>query len=354
MLGVGLTGFLTLGLLAQVVHVGWGMWVTEVTLFGGVAWVALRLGGRSPLRAAGLSRPWLSGAAFGFAVGLVNFFGVAVPSMALAQHLFPEELVRAFDASQVFRNQTPVELALIVTGVTVAAPACEELFFRGVVQQGLMTRQHPARAIVTTAVLFSAFHLDPVGLLARFELGLVFGLLAWRARSIWPAIFAHAANNLTSVVAYFATRDQPDSDLAWWVPVSLFAGGCLGLTLLYRVARRRPGLLTPPPDDTPEVPPAPGLGPAVAPFAAFAGGTLAVLLLVDPLVVKVNFVDAGTPTLRPGQPPLSADERDRLVELRRQARSGELSLSLYSAERRRIAERRGAADGGTGAPDAGP
>ncbi len=121
-------------------------------------------------------------------------------------------------------------------GVSVAAPLREELFFRGFMQRGLAEQRGPARAIVVTAFVFSAFHLDPVGLAARFELGVLFGLLAWRAGSLWPAIAAHAANNAISSVLFFAAGDAKEADLVWWVPVSMFVVGNLALAALVQAA----------------------------------------------------------------------------------------------------------------------
>ena len=75
-----------------------------------------------------------------------------------------------------------------------------------------------ARAgLVTTAFVFSAFHLDPVGFLARFELGLLFGLFFFRTGSLWPGIAAHAANNLVSTGSCTSprrTRPEAEPQLA--------------------------------------------------------------------------------------------------------------------------------------------
>jgi membrane protease YdiL (CAAX protease family) len=75
------------------------------------------------------------------------------------------------------------------------APLCEELAFRGHLLPLLRARLPARAAIVTGALAFAAMHFDPVRLASVFLLGCVFGWLAWRSGSLWPAVAAHAGNN---------------------------------------------------------------------------------------------------------------------------------------------------------------
>ena len=132
---------------------------------------------------------------FGFALGTVNFFTVVIPVQWAVTRIVPKRIVEMFDQSHIFERQTTVELILIAGAVTLAAPFCEEYFFRGTLQRGLSLPSGPRWAgAVITAVVFSAFHFDPVGFPARLELGLLFGLLYQRTGSIWPGVMAHSVN----------------------------------------------------------------------------------------------------------------------------------------------------------------
>jgi hypothetical protein len=93
-----------------------------------------------------------------------------------------------------------VMLALLLAVAGLAAPAAEELFFRGFMQTRLRARLHPWPAIGVTALAFGLMHLDPVHGAFALAVGLYLGWLTELAGSIRPAIAAHAANNLLSLV----------------------------------------------------------------------------------------------------------------------------------------------------------
>lgn len=93
------------------------------------------------------------------------------------------------------------DMALLMLGAVVLAAVCEELLFRGLMMRLLTQGGHWRGAIVATAVAFSVFHLDPVGLLPRTLMGVYFGLLVWRSGSIFPAILAHGLNNMLALSA---------------------------------------------------------------------------------------------------------------------------------------------------------
>lgn len=87
---------------------------------------------------------------------------------------------------------------LLVAGVLAAA--AEELFFRGFMQTRLAARLSRWRAIAITAAGFALFHLDPVHAAFALSVGLFLGWTTELADSIRPAIGAHVANNVVSLV----------------------------------------------------------------------------------------------------------------------------------------------------------
>jgi membrane protease YdiL (CAAX protease family) len=93
----------------------------------------------------------------------------------------------------------------------VIAPLFEEFMFRGAVLGALLERYRFAVANVLTAALFLGLHLPgwyfqgrlwehlmslAGGALAIFVLGLVFGFVAQRGRSLVASILTHAISNL--------------------------------------------------------------------------------------------------------------------------------------------------------------
>ncbi|MBN2615733.1 MAG: CPBP family intramembrane metalloprotease [Bacteroidales bacterium] len=80
----------------------------------------------------------------------------------------------------------------------------EELLFRGIIQQLLQkwTKKSPL-AVILTAFIFSAIHLQFFGFLPRFVLGLLLGYLFLYTRSLWVPMLVHFVNNASSVVIYY-------------------------------------------------------------------------------------------------------------------------------------------------------
>lgn len=354
--------FVTVGGFVQFINPAFGIWFTEAFVFLGLGWVLLRHAGWRPTVYTGLTPAPRAPTLFGFLLGVANFFALVVPIQFAAQAIAPEWLTKLFDSSRLFEGQTPLELALILTGVTVAAPLCEEFFFRGIFQKGLTpaTPASPVRALVVSAVVFSAFHLDPVGFAARVELGLLFGWLFLRTGSLWPSIGAHAANNLVSSVLFLAARamgqDASDEQTDPRAVLALAGLGWAGMLGLLSAARRHPRLLSgdsqAPEVDSRETGPELSLARLLLPWVVAATVSLGVLGAVDARGISLNFHDAqhALPALEKDAAPGLHAEREALNVLRAAARRGEVPMESYYEEReRQIQAHRKAL--GSGAPE---
>jgi membrane protease YdiL (CAAX protease family) len=83
-------------------------------------------------------------------------------------------------------------LLLTVAGL---APAFEELLFRGFLLPVLARSQRMAVALVLSALLFGAIHLQPTGLPTLSALGLAMGLAMRHTGSLRTPILVHACWN---------------------------------------------------------------------------------------------------------------------------------------------------------------
>ena len=83
--------------------------------------------------------------------------------------------------------------------VALVTPITEEVFFRGFVFSGLIPRFGVAKAMVLSALVFSAFHLSLGVLVPVFLTGLLLALLYRKTGSIWPCVLAHAGQNALAV-----------------------------------------------------------------------------------------------------------------------------------------------------------
>lgn len=80
----------------------------------------------------------------------------------------------------------------------------EELFFRGVMQPlfyRLSGNHH--LAIWSTAFIFSAMHMQFLGFIPRFLLGVSLGYIRYWTNSLWASVLAHTVNNSLAVLIYY-------------------------------------------------------------------------------------------------------------------------------------------------------
>jgi len=88
-----------------------------------------------------------------------------------------------------------------VVFVAAAVPAvAEELLFRGVVQPALIKSAGPTLGIMSTALLFAFYHLNPWTFVPLFIVGTFFGFLAYKTGTFWAGALAHFGNNLLAIV----------------------------------------------------------------------------------------------------------------------------------------------------------
>jgi len=187
--------------------------------------------------------------ALGLAVPIAAIaFVVAVAIQSLAVLAVPGRWLDAFDPARLF-DRPPMELAVLSVLATTLAPLAEEVTFRGYLMTSLRTRHRPAAAIALSALFFAVIHLDPVRFAPVLFLGALFGWLAWRSGSIWPAVVAHATNNGLGVLAAGLARqdgagaDAPEvgPSLSFALPVLALGGIALaGLASAYRRASPHP------------------------------------------------------------------------------------------------------------------
>ncbi|OIN57944.1 CPBP family intramembrane glutamic endopeptidase [Arsenicibacter rosenii] len=99
---------------------------------------------------------------------------------------------------------------MVITAV-IAAPILEEVLFRGIIEDGFLKQYSPAKSIIWSAVIFGVIHMIPAQALNACLLGLAFGWLYYRTRSLWLCMFLHFVNNsLSSLPLFFDDALQMD------------------------------------------------------------------------------------------------------------------------------------------------
>lgn len=96
------------------------------------------------------------------------------------------------------------ELVLAFIVIAVLPAIGEEFVFRGLLQTEFqkLTRS-PHLAIVLSAILFSAIHMQFFGFIPRFLLGVLFGYLYYWSGNLSVSILAHFVNNGTAVIGMY-------------------------------------------------------------------------------------------------------------------------------------------------------
>jgi hypothetical protein len=139
---------------------------------------------------------------------------------------------------------------LIVNIIIIALLAAvgEELLFRGVILQLFVEWfKNKHIAIIASAILFSALHLQFYGFLPRMVLGMLFGYIFVWSGSLWLPIVLHFIfNGITVVAAYLYNKGLIQTDVESFgvsdntlVVLSSFLMIILCLFILYRMGRSK-------------------------------------------------------------------------------------------------------------------
>lgn len=137
------------------------------------------------------------GIVLGFSGWLVNS---GILSIILENNLFKGQFQRMNDMlSPVMEGN----IFILILTVGIIAPFTEEFIFRGVIYKTLNKRISVKWSIIIQGILFGVFHMNFIqGIYATF-LGILFGYLTYKSKSIWPAIIMHITNNLIATLSEY-------------------------------------------------------------------------------------------------------------------------------------------------------
>jgi len=131
--------------------------------------------------------------------------GAIIPSTWLQEQMpeLPNIVEEEFD--MILRNR----YGYFVVGLM--APLAEEIVFRGAILRALLRwNSKPWVAIIISAILFSAAHMNPAQIPHTLLVGILLGWLYYRTDSIVPGVVYHWVNN---TVAYVLYNLYPDPDM---------------------------------------------------------------------------------------------------------------------------------------------
>lgn len=140
--------------------------------------------------------------------------GIVFPeSMRAIEEQLRNTQEKSEEIIKTFISQGSLFSSLLI--IAALAAVSEEILFRSVIQKALIKLCKNAHvAIIVTALVFSAFHMDFFGFFPRFTLGIMLGYMFWLSGSIFPSMLMHFVNNATIVMLYYLnTRGFIDIDV---------------------------------------------------------------------------------------------------------------------------------------------
>lgn len=122
---------------------------------------------------------------------------------------------------------------LLIIGMVVLAPICEEIFFRGLVQRAYEGSSQRF-GFVMAALLFGSYHvLNGISeVIPASILGLGMGYLVYKTDSIATSMLFHAAANICAVLLGGAIDTATHGVIPAWLHIIAFAGLGLSVVLL--------------------------------------------------------------------------------------------------------------------------
>jgi membrane protease YdiL (CAAX protease family) len=141
---------------------------------------------------------------WGIPIGIASQFVLVTAVTYPLTKLFPDEFSveevekRARDLADSATGGWVVVLFLVVV---VGAPIVEEIVYRGFLQQGLERSVNPRMALVVTAVVFAAIHLQPIEFPGLFAFALVLGVTYQKTQRLGLPIITHMAFNASGLFA---------------------------------------------------------------------------------------------------------------------------------------------------------
>ncbi len=123
----------------------------------------------------------------------------------------------------------------LILGISILTPAAEELLFRGILQGELHKALPDWAAVVIQAVVFAAFHWQPVQVSYVLLPGLLLGFAYAWTRSLWVPILMHMLFNfLGSVLPSLVGEDEVLGQIVGISEMAFILIGTLCLIYLYR------------------------------------------------------------------------------------------------------------------------
>ena len=118
-----------------------------------------------------------------------------------------------------------IDMKYLLIGGVLIGPVCEEIIFRGIIQEGFIETYGGPTAVLYSALIFGVIHIMPLQVVNAFLAGILLGWIYWKTRSLWIVMILHILNNyLAFRFSDFDTtsvRDWFGNDTLYWLSFPL-------------------------------------------------------------------------------------------------------------------------------------
>jgi membrane protease YdiL (CAAX protease family) len=127
----------------------------------------------------------------------VAFILADIAAYPIQQHFGVDTTQQALSQSAAVSGLLPL---VLLSGVIIA-PIAEEIVFRGYLYKAFRDRFKPWYAIIMSAALFSAIHLEPLAAVPLFVIGVVLAYVYEKTDNLMAPIALHMLNNAVAFLA---------------------------------------------------------------------------------------------------------------------------------------------------------
>ncbi len=106
-----------------------------------------------------------------------------------------------YASASVVKN--PLNQMVLLLGSLILGPVFEEIIYRGIILNGLLTSKSPKLAIVISSAIFAVSHGKPVQILFALILGLFLSWIYYKTKSLGLTILLHFTANFSSQLATY-------------------------------------------------------------------------------------------------------------------------------------------------------
>ena len=118
----------------------------------------------------------------------------------IEQYFKDMEALAATLTEQMLKMNSTGDLLVNLFVMAVVPAFCEELYFRGTLQNIFSENRNKHAAIWIVAIIFSLIHFQMYGFIPRMILGALLGYLLVWSGSLWVPVIAHFTNNALAVL----------------------------------------------------------------------------------------------------------------------------------------------------------